>query len=268
VPDREAVMEVRMPELPEVETLCRQLQNRIVGKKILSTEIFDNKLAHVPDLRGRKVLAARRSGKMIEIIMDRGMSVFIHLRMTGRLLWQKKKERPAHSRWRMSFTTGDIYLVDPRRFGTIKILKTAAKSTDNDFLHGFDRQSFIAKHGKRRTAVKNLIMDQKAIAGIGNIYACEILHFAGINPERSAATIRLKDWERIFRNAKSILQKAIKKRGTSISDWRDLNGCQGENQHELKAYGREGKRCVNCGGIIRRIKQGGRSTFYCPHCQK
>jgi len=258
-----------MPELPEVETLCRQLQKKIAGKKIVSSEIFDPKLVHVKDIRGNTVAAVQRNGKTVEMILDDGNSVFIHLRMTGRLLWQEKAgDRPKHSRWRISFDEGNIYLVDPRRFATIKILPTKMSSTGSDILQGFDEQSFVEKHGWRKTKVKNLIMDQKALSGIGNIYACEILHCAGIQPERPAASLTNKDWEKVFAKTKDILKKAIDKRGTSISDWRDLDGRKGENQFELKAYGREGKKCAKCGATIIRIKQGGRSTFYCPICQK
>jgi formamidopyrimidine-DNA glycosylase len=111
-------------------------------------------------------------------------------------------------------------------------------------------------------------MDQRAVAGIGNIYACEILHRTGIHPERVAATLTKDDWKKVFRQAKVVLTTAIKKRGTSISDWRDLYGRKGENQNVLRAYGQTGKSCSICGGTICRIKQGGRSSFYCPDCQK
>jgi formamidopyrimidine-DNA glycosylase len=257
-----------MPELPEVETLCRQLQEKIAGKKISAAEVCDSKLAHVKDIKGRVIVAVRRSGKTIEIILNDGHSVLIHLRMTGRLFWQEASDRPKHSRWHISLGSGNLYLVDPRRFATIAVLPTNDSLTGNDVMQGFDQQAFIAKHGQRKTKVKNLIMDQKAVTGIGNIYACEILYTAGIHPERTAATITKKDWAKIFRNAKNILTKAIEKRGTSISDWRDLYGCKGENQFELKAYGREGKKCIKCSGTIIRIKQCGRSTFYCPGCQQ
>ena len=120
----------------------------------------------------------------------------------------------------------------------------------------------------RRVHVKILLMDPKAIAGIGNIYACEILHGAGISPTRPAAALSETEWRKIFRQARRVLRKAIAGRGTSISDWRDLYGCAGENQNELKVYGKEGEACSRCGGIIVRIRQGGRSTFYCPQCQK
>ncbi len=257
-----------MPELPEVETLCRQLQKKIAGKKIAAAEVYDSKLAHVRNIKKRTIVAVRRSGKTIEIILDDGHSVLIHLRMTGRLLWQAEADKPIHSRWHISLDKGDLYLVDPRRFATIEVLPTQASPTGNDILHDFDWQAFIAKHGKRRTKVKNLIMDQKAVTGIGNIYACEILHAAGVHPEKMAVTLTNKDWQKIFGKAQQILKKAIDKRGTSISDWRDLYGLKGENQFELKAYGREGRPCVKCGSKIVRIKQGGRSTFYCPICQQ
>jgi formamidopyrimidine-DNA glycosylase len=133
---------------------------------------------------------------------------------------------------------------------------------------GFGAKTFLAKQSTRKVSVKVLLMDPKAVAGIGNIYACEILYRAGLSPFRQAATLSESEWKAIFRQARRILKRGIEKRGTSISDWRDLYGCRGENQNELKAYGQEGKTCCTCGGFIARVKQGGRSTFYCPQCQK
>lgn len=257
-----------MPELPEVETLCRQLQKKVAGKKITGSEVYDSKLSNIADIGKRSIAAVRRRGKTIEIILDDGHSVEIHLRMTGRLLWQEETARPKHSRWRISLSEGNLYLVDPRRFATVAVLPTQVPVSGHDIMQDFDQQAFIENHSRRKVKVKNLIMDQKAICGIGNIYACEILHRSGINPERISADITKPEWKAIFGNARKILQKAIIKRGTSISDWRDLHGCTGENQFALKAYGREGQKCLHCGGTITRIKQGGRSTFYCPGCQK
>jgi len=257
-----------MPELPEVETLCRQLQEKIAGKKISAAEIYDSKLAPITNIKGRTIAAVRRNGKMIEILLDNGDSLLIHLRMTGRLLWQREVNQPKHSRWHLSFGKGNLYLVDPRRFATVKVLPTKDHPTGNDILRHFAKQTFLADYGCRKTKIKNLLMDQRAVTGIGNIYACEILYGVGIHPERTAATLTHDEWKKLFEKAKSILQKAIVKRGTSISDWRDLNGHPGENQYILKAYGQEGKKCKRCGGTITRIKQGGRSTFYCPECQK
>ena len=257
-----------MPELPEVETLCRQLQTKICGKEILATEIYDDKLAAIKNVTGQKVTAVEREGKRIVIILDNGYAIFIHLRMTGRLLWQNDSVKPKHGRWRITFTDGNVFLVDPRRFATVEVLKKKDSDATKDIFKAFDLKYFLGTHACRKTKVKTLIMDKNAVEGIGNIYACEILHRAGISPQRSAAKLTKADWNKIFQEAKIVLEKSIKKRGTSISDWRDLYGCKGENQHELKAYGQEGKSCSKCGGTIRRIKQGGRSTFYCPQCQK
>jgi len=257
-----------MPELPEVETLSRQLQEKICGKKILVTEVYDNKLVGIKNLKGKIVTDVERRGKTVAILLDEGNFVLIHLRMTGRLFWQEDSTQPKHSRWRMAFVDGNIFLIDPRRFATIKILKKVEIESAKDIFKEFDLKAFLKNHGSRRTKVKSLIMNQRAVTGIGNIYACEILHRTGIHPERVAAKLTKDDWKKVFSQAKVVLKTAIKKRGTSISDWRDLYGRKGENQYELKAYGQEGKRCSICGGTICRIKQGGRSTFFCPDCQK
>ncbi len=257
-----------MPELPEVETLCRQLHARIAGKKILATAVYDDKLAGLGSVRGRMIKAVRRSGKTIVLMLNDGRSITIHLRMTGRLLWQQDRKREPHARWRMMLADGNVDLVDPRRFATVKVETTCQEKDVKDLMIGFDEKIFLEKQSARKVSVKTLLMDPKAIAGIGNIYACEILHRAGISPFRQAATLSEREWKTVFRQARRILKKGIEKRGTSISDWRDLYGCQGENQNELKAYGQEGNTCCICGGGIVRVKQGGRSTFYCPQCQK
>ena len=257
-----------MPELPEVETLCRQLRERIRGKRVTKTETFDPKLMGNDDIRGQVIRDVRRTGKTIEIMLDDGRSVAVHLRMTGRLFWNPRPERLPHTRWRLSFGKNHVDLVDPRRFATIKIIRTPSTEPANDLMRDFDERAFLNRQAPRRVNVKVLLMDPKAIAGIGNIYACEILHRAGIAPACQAATVSPAQWKEVFRHGRRILKKSIARRGTSISDWRDLYGEPGENQHELKAYGREGKTCSICGGTIRRMKQGGRSTFYCPDCQK
>ncbi|KUG24450.1 formamidopyrimidine-dna glycosylase [hydrocarbon metagenome] len=257
-----------MPELPEVETLCRQLQEKLCGRKILVSEVYDDKLSGIKNFKTGRIIKVERQGKTIVIHLDSGYFIKIHLRMTGRLLWQENFKRPKHSRWKLSFDDGYVFLVDPRRFATVKVEKTRQEQLNNDLIADFDEKNFLENQAGRKVNVKTLLMDPKAVAGIGNIYACEIFHCSGISPLRQASTLSRQEWKRIFRIARRILKKGIEKRGTSISDWRDLYGCQGENQHELKAYGQERKRCSICGGEICRIKQGGRSTFYCPDCQR
>lgn len=257
-----------MPELPEVETVCRQLRQKIRGRTILESWIYDAKLEGVNNIRRRNVVDIERRGKFIAVHLENGLSIKIHLRMTGRLFWQECPEGPKSSRWRLTFDDGYLFLVDPRRFATVKVERTEKGMKKYDLLKNFDERYFLRTHAGRRVDVKRLLMDQRAIEGIGNIYACEILHASGISPLRKTVTLSNEEWRNVFTIAKRILKTGIEKRGTSISDWRDLYGRPGQNQHELKAYGREGKPCKICGGEIHRIKQGGRSTFYCADCQK
>lgn len=257
-----------MPELPEVETLCRQLRTRAAGLKIKFLTVYDAKINGVEVVRGRIIQDIRRSGKTILIDLDDATSLAVHLRMTGRLLWKDNKTISPHTRLRISFETAVIDLVDARRFATVKIVATPQAPPATDLTVHFDEQAFMERQAKRKVNIKVLLMDAKAFSGIGNIYACEILHRARISPTRQAATLSRDEWKKIFREARRILKKAIDKRGTSISDWRDLYNRPGENQHELAVYGREGKACPSCGGPIERMKQGGRGTFHCPLCQK
>lgn len=257
-----------MPELPEVETLCRQLKRKTIGKKIIKNKVFDNKLTAVKNLKDKKIINVERRGKTIFIVLDDGRSILIHLRMTGRLLWQIDAAVPKYARWKMTLDDGEVFLVDPRRFATLKVSPTTAKESEREIFGDFDLQKFVERHGRRKTKVKSLIMDQNVVNGIGNIYACEILHRAGIHPAREAATLTRNDWERIFVQARSVLTKAISKRGTSISDWRDLYGRKGENQNELTCYGKADNDCPFCGKPICRVKQSGRGTYFCRTCQK
>lgn len=257
-----------MPELPEVETLCRQLKRKTIGKKIIKNKVFDNKLTAVKNLKDKKIINVERRGKTIVIVLDDSRSILIHLRMTGRLLWQIDAAVPKYARWKMTLDDGEVFLVDPRRFATVKVSPTTAKESDREIFGDFELQKFVERHGRRKTRIKSLIMDQSVINGIGNIYACEILHRAGIHPAREAATLTRNDWNRIFVQARSVLSNAIKKRGTSISDWRDLYGRKGENQNELTCYGKADSACPFCGEPICRVKQSGRGTYFCRTCQK
>jgi formamidopyrimidine-DNA glycosylase len=256
-----------MPELPEVETLCRQLRKKVVGQAVRSMKVYDQKLSDLADVRGQKIAEVRRMGKTVVCTLDDGRHLVIHLRMSGRLLWREHQAAEPHTRLRIGFAGGDLDLVDPRRFATVRVVQDPPPVCRNDFINGFDRRSFLARQASRRMAVKLVLMDQAAVAGIGNIYACEILHRARVSPLRPAAEISPEAWSRIFREARLVLLCGIAKRGTSISDWRDLYGAPGENQKGLAVYAREGKACPVCGEVIVRIRQGGRSTFYCPRCQ-
>lgn len=257
-----------MPELPEVETLCRQLHESVAGAEIKSVSVYDKKLGGIEPLAGRTIRRVRRLGKTISISMDNGKSLTIHLRMTGRLFLHSQNTKPPHSRLRIRLDGRNIDLIDPRRFATVKVLPETVITSDNDLMESFSLRQFMERHARRKVSVKTLLMDARAFAGIGNIYACEILHAAGIAPEKRTDSLTPEQWKTVLRHARRILKKGIQNRGTSISDWRDLYGRPGENQNELKVYGRAGKKCLRCAGVIVRVKQAGRGTYCCPDCQK
>lgn len=257
-----------MPELPEVETLCRQLKGVIAGKKILETRILDDKLGALENLAGHTTLTPYRISKGLNLPLDNGQTLRLHLRMTGRLLWQKEPVQLPHVRWTMTFKHGLLYLVDPRRFATLNLQDDAPVAPDAyDPLGRFAALLLWKSVKQRKMPVKSFLLDQRVIAGIGNIYACEILHKTSINPWRATNDLSLTEWKKIGRTAKAILLKAIDCRGTSISDWRDLYGRPGEYQHCLQVYGRSGEPCRRCGAKVARLKLAGRGTYYCPACQ-
>jgi formamidopyrimidine-DNA glycosylase len=259
-----------MPELPEVETLCRQLRRVVADKKILSVEILDHRLGAVDGLVGRKITAITRQGKAVAMELNNGVQLLLHLRMTGKMQWQSvSRALPSHTRFIMAFSDGRLLCVDPRRFATLAIKadrssQTLVKNPLDDF-----RIVDIRKIARtKKIPIKSFLMDQRLIAGIGNIYACEILHEASIRPWRPANAVSLREWRKIESATKEILERAIACRGTTVSDWRDLFGRKGEYQHELRVYGREGLPCLRCRGTIERLRLSGRGTYFCPICQK
>lgn len=259
-----------MPELPEVETLCRQLRQVIVGRRIGDFRVMDSKLGTFPAVIGRRITAVHRRGKGIELVLDSGMALFLHLRMSGKLLWQADSLFPlSHVRLIIQFDAGWLLLIDPRRLATLSCRPSAPTDDLAPFPLADDdlsRIQYLA--GKRRSPVKAFILDQKVMAGIGNIYACEILYAAAIAPERKACDLSVEEWRRIADITTSILKRAIRCRGTTISDWHDLFGQQGENQHHLEIYGRDGEPCLRCGTKVVRKRLGGRGTYACPACQR
>ena len=285
-----------MPELPEVETLCHQLNALLAGKRIRTPEILDSRLeAREKELLdGRKIERVYRRGKTIRIdlgksgrrpasgvsgkgpgtarenVPDSGLAAALHLRMTGRLLWQDLEAPiPRYVRLVITFAGGRLVLVDPRRFATLRLQPPAPPpALVENPLEGLPPRRLREAARLRRLPVKCLLMDQRLIAGIGNIYACEILHAAGIDPRRQACSLSLAEWRKVDRATAAILTRAVACRGTSISDWRDLFGLKGENQHHLSVYARQGEACRRCGKEIVRTAMAGRGTWFCPACQR
>ena len=261
-----------MPELPEVETLRRQLEKVLPGSQVLGIEVLDRaRIGGLENVCDCRVTDIGREGKFLKISLTGDREIVVHLRMTGHLHWMEKG-RPLpekHARLLIRFPHGNVCLVDPRRFATVEIRKqkeSQERPLDayQDLIKGRDLH---AAAGNRKIPVKNFLLDQKAVAGLGNIYVCEILFRAGINPWKKSCDLTTIEWDRVARELRPVLKKAIACRGTSVSDWRDLFGEKGGNQKHLQVYGREGKPCFHCGTPIRRKPIGGRSTFFCPACQ-
>ena len=259
-----------MPELPEVETLCRQLQDSILDQKIIETRVLDHKIKTIKESEGRRIVGVERHGKWLSLKISGGLTCQFHLRMTGRLFFSSEGNIPKHTRLIIRVGHNYLYLVDPRRFATVTLYREGALLTQ----HGPDALPMQSPHRlfeasqKHRISVKTFLLDQKAIAGIGNIYASEILHAAGVDPLKGVQQVSLREWKAITKAASGILKQAIDCRGTSISDWRDLFGQRGEFQDRLQVYGKSGSLCPRCGASILRVQQSGRSTFYCSCCQK
>ncbi len=263
-----------MPELPEVEVFVRRLQP-IVGATIDRVEVLDDQLnLDGSMLAGTTVSSVERRGKHIVIHLgDRG-DLVVHLRMSGRLRLHRGENEVKHTRLVLYLDSGDtVYFVNPRRLGTVI-----------HCLDGFEAdlgieplsRSFTADvlgkmTGKSRSPIKLFLLDQRKIAGVGNIYASEALWRSGISPEREAKTLSYDEVHSLHGNIVSVLNDAIAGQGTtignSVSDYRPSAGEQGEFQNHLSVYGREAEPCERCGTAIARLKQGGRSTYYCRDCQ-
>ncbi len=259
-----------MPELPEVETLCRQLSEIIPGEEILAVDVLDSRLGGAPSLIGERVASVRRRGKWIAIGMESGLTAGLHLRMTGRLLWQEvAAPLPAHARLTISFPAGRLVLIDPRRFAVFCALpEDPVLAPLANPLEGIPARRFREIAEGRRLPVKSFLMDQRFVAGIGNIYACEILFRAAVDPRRPAGGLTAAEWRDVAKAIPAVLTRAVACRGTTVSDWRDLFGMGGTNQEHLEVYSRAGEPCRLCGGRIERITMGGRGTWFCPACQK
>jgi formamidopyrimidine-DNA glycosylase len=243
-----------MPELPEVETIRRQLQEKIVGKK----------------LKGRKIVRVRRRAKVLIIDFADGRSLAFHLKLTGQLIFNGQPSR--YTRKVFNFDDGTTLIFnDLRKFGWVKELEET-KTLESQFgpeALALDIKTFKNILAKRpKTKIKPLLIDQKLIAGIGNIYSDEILFASRVCPFRLAKNLKEKEIKEILKNIKKILIKAIKYHGSSVDDYLDAQGKKGSYLKYHKVYGREGKKCFRCPGIVKRLKINGRSAHFCEKCQK
>lgn len=272
-----------MPELPEVETIRRGLEKYLVGKKILGVKILDPKLltGQKVDRVGSAVVAVRRFGKGLVIDLDNKQSLAVHIKMTGQLFYQDDKTNkslklPSKFTRAIFLLNGNarLYFNDIRRFGWLKILKTKEinelpffKGLGPEPLKDLTIDYFKKLLAKSNGPVKTLLMDQKKIGGVGNIYANDALNLARINPQKKTSLLKKSEIEKLFAAVLEVLQRGLKFGGASEINYLNVDGRKGNYQKHFLVYGRAGEKCFNCGGMIKKIKLGGRGTYFCPDCQ-
>jgi formamidopyrimidine-DNA glycosylase len=270
-----------MPELPEVETTVRGLAPVLEGRRLVSVEArrADLRRAFPPDLRqrltGATVTSLGRRAKYGLIDTDRGDTLVFHLGMSGR--WRiDPAELGAHDHFLLETDAGRrLALNDPRRFGSLDLVRSDALAEHEPFLRmgpeplsdNFSARYLATALEGRSAPIKALLLDQRIVAGLGNIYVCEALHMAGIAPGRAGGRIALARLERLVDAVKAVLLSAIEAGGSTLRDFAQPDGELGYFSKQFLAYGREGDAC-GCGSPIRRRVDGGRSTFYCARCQR
>lgn len=268
-----------MPELPEVETI-RQSLLFLCGARVKHIDIKREDILRLKDYRlkelyGRKIEDIRRRGKFLILKLEDNFNIVLHMGMSGRFFVAAEEilidEPHIHSIIYLDNSYKLIYQ-DPRRFGGIWLVhdlnaffsRMGREPLEDDFNCEYLRQ--VA--GKRKATIKSLLLEQNVIAGIGNIYADEALFRAGIRPDRKALSLTYSEIDALCKAIKEVLTKSIKERGTTFRDYRDGYGKSGNFQNFLAVYGREGEECRLCGTRINREKIGGRSSYFCPNCQK
>jgi formamidopyrimidine-DNA glycosylase len=270
-----------MPELPEVETIARSLAPHLVGRRIAAVEVRERRLRERVDagfaaaLTGHRITAVARAGKTLVARLDDGRAWLVHLGMTGRLtLHDGPAPARPHDHVQVVLDDGRrLVYNDVRRFGRLLVVApeavAAAVGRGLEPLGPEARPEVLAaRAGRRRLSIKAFLMDQRIVLGIGNIYASEILFHAGVRPRRQAGRLRRTDWDRVVAGTRAVLEEAIACGGSSISDYRDGFERFGSYQLRHRVYDRAGEPCVTCGARIRSLVIVGRSSFYCPACQR
>jgi formamidopyrimidine-DNA glycosylase len=278
-----------MPELPEVETVRRALERHATGRTVRSVWLSGLKLrkavpaAFARGVRGRTVQGVRRHGKFLLVDLDDGARIVAHLGMTGHFRFHASdpgppSRLPAHTHALLRFADGTaLAYEDPRRFGMLDW--ASAKTSDAEAIGAtgggvdllaerIDGERLRALFAGCRGPIKHLLLDQKRIAGIGNIYASEALFRAGISPRRLVHTLSKDERGRLAREIHAVIDHAVERRGTTFSNFSDLDDRPGTYATALLVYDREGEPCTRCGAPIRRFVQTGRSTYWCASCQK
>jgi formamidopyrimidine-DNA glycosylase len=273
-----------MPELPEVETIRLRLEPHVVGRRFEQVEIHDSRLvrpfeptAVAAELEGERVRALDRRGKYLIVRFDSGRALLIHLRMTGSLRHATPGSLPddPHRRAVVKLDDGsDVAYRDVRRFGTWHLLEPdevepylVQRLGSEPLERGFTARRLAERLQGRRAPIKAALLDQRTVAGLGNIYVDEALWRAQIHPLRPAAELDAEEIAKLVRGIKDALRAGLARQGASLRDYSTPDGRRGRMQEEFRVYGREGEPCPRCGTPIEKIRAGGRGTWYCPSCQ-
>jgi formamidopyrimidine-DNA glycosylase len=272
-----------MPELPEVETIKRDLQKIVLGKKITKVCVYNPMVIREPSpavfkksLDGLVIKKILRRAKLLILELSNGSALTIHLKMTGQLVLRESlnnSEGSKNSRVAFHLSGGKtLNFNDQRLFGELRLIKDWKKLK---FVQRLGPEPFALTYGdfsnmlsKKKTKIKPLLMDQSFISGIGNLYAAEILFRSKIAPWRSAQSLTGEEKEGLYKKIKEVLTNAITHGGSSVDDYVRLSGKPGNYRKFHRVYGREAKPCFICKSLIKRIVQGGRGTYFCPKCQR
>lgn len=277
-----------MPELPEVETIKTQLEKLIVGKKVEKVEVGLPRMVKLSldkfrrIVVGSRIKSIKRRAKILIFELSNGWSMLVHLKLSGRLIFRRKGEalKDEDTKWNhliYHFSDGSrLFHNDLRQFGYVKLIETVQltdffkkeKLGPEPLSRNFDISIFRNLISKSKAKIKQFLMDQRNIAGIGNIYSDEILWEAKIHPFKKANELTVNELKSLYSAMRKILQKAVKLRGTSIRDYRDTEGKSGKYTEVRYVYQREGEPCPRCGTKIKKVKIGGRSAHFCPACQR
>jgi formamidopyrimidine-DNA glycosylase len=269
-----------MPELPEVETVCRAMQRHLRGRRIERVHTSAKRLrqplptGRLRRLKGDRFTGARRRAKYLLLDLESGRALLVHLGMTGNLIFRQPGEKHDHVVWELD-EGPPLVFSDPRRFGLVLVLDRGEEAGCPDLAElgpepleaDFDAAYLEARCQGRRRPIKALLMDNAVVVGVGNIYASESLFRAGIHPLTPADQLGIDQLQKLVREVRGILRESIRRGGSTIGDYLG-SGHGGRFQQRLAVYGRAGENCLVCEGPVESAVLGGRSTFYCPHCQK
>lgn len=282
-----------MPELPEVETVRRQLGEVVVGKEIAKIEVFKEKSwnGDIPSIVGQKIDRIDRRSKVLLIRLSGETTLLVHLKMSGQLIYVDGQFRTggghptadwiqdlpsSHTRIAFTFTDGTkLYFNDQRIFGWIRALPNEAADRSLEGLAPdvidpvITAEYLFEKTANRKIPIKQLIMDNEVVAGVGNIYACDALNMAKISPLRPANSLSKEKIIKLLKSMREVVELGIELGGaTAHGKYVHVSGLAGKYQDKMRVYGKKGQPCPNCGAMIIKMKLGGRGTFYCPNCQK